>query len=151
MLQGHGPKGRGPSSLHWSRGQGLRKNRASLLPPTPTPTGPRLPSHVPGDSSAQRPTHQRPRRSSRARESHRPQPWALLPACLLSPHSPLPRNSTKWLELGRFRGTTGVTLPALQQPSHRLDSPMAMRALQSFLWKSDQALVLQYLLQVRIP
>lgn len=46
---------------------------------------------------------------------------------------------------------TGVTLPALQQPSHRLDSPMAMRALQSFLWKSDQALVLQYLLQVRIP
>lgn len=69
----------------------------------------------------------------------------------LSPHSPLPGNSTKWLELGRFGGMTGVTLPALQQPSHRLDSPMAMRALQSFLWKSDQALVLQYLLQVRIP
>lgn len=46
---------------------------------------------------------------------------------------------------------TGAPLPAPQQPSPPLASPMATRALQSFLWKSDQALVLQYLLQARIP
>lgn len=50
---------------------------------------------------------------------------------------------------------TGLFLcPQEQQappsPAGPLDSPRAARALQSFLWKSVQALVLQYLLQVRI-
>lgn len=136
--------------LRWSRGQSLRKGRTPL-PLPPTPTGPKPPGHVPGHSSAHHPAQQQPHQSSRARESHCPQPPPLLPACLPVPtqaHSPgIARSGWNWGDSGHDRGPPPG--PAAAQPP--LASPMAMRVLQSFLWKSDQALVLQYLLQARIP
>lgn len=71
------------------------------------------------------------------------------------------RNSGKWLESERFQGIKDALTqpPPGRRPSPRTqqaaarqpDSPMAARLPQAPLWKSPQALVLQYLLQVRIP
>ena len=73
-------------------------------------------------------------------------------------------NCGKWLESERFQGMTDPLaqpphgpVPVSShtagptQPARRPDSPMANRLPQSLLWKSPQALVLQALLQVRIP
>lgn len=59
------------------------------------------------------------------------------------------------METSRSSPTGGCLRPqtrqAPQQPAGHADSPMTDRVPQSRLWKSPQALVLQYLLQVRIP
>ena len=117
--------------LPWSRGQILRNNRTPLLPPDPNRA-----------QAAQRTALHTALPSSGLAGAQGP---ASLPGTPPCPHTgPLPSSAAQGLDWGGFAAWPG-------SPSRRLDSPMATRALQSFLWKSAQDLVLQYLLQVRIP
>lgn len=67
------------------------------------------------------------------------------------PHHPGTRAVTGPAEVSQDDGTLAQPAPVPTQPSQHGDSPMATRVLQSLLWKSLQALVLQVLPQVRMP
>lgn len=148
--RGTGPRaGVRPASPLEPRTESKKEQDTPASPPTPA--GPKPPGHVPGDSSAHHPAQQRPRRSSRARGSHRPQPPPLLPARLpvrtQAPSPGIARSGWNWGDSGAWPGPPSRPRSSPAAPA----SPMATRPLQSLLWKSDQALVLQYLLQARIP